>query len=230
MTGLASLAGVALRGVVAALRLALRGVVAVLRLALRGVAVLARTGEPGRRGPVRCRRGAVLRPARGAAHRVRADRDRRVSGDRSQDPHRERLVTARRRSGGWLAWWCEPWPSPRRGRPSPRRGRPAWRGNWGPTSLAWWCEPWPPRRSSTTHDRPERVRGSKGTCPLCGKGARCRCRMSKGEPIRRPRRPRGSAPYTYPPDFRAQGAVWCGSCRHRIHRADGRCTNTRCPR
>ena len=40
MTGLASLAGVALRGVVAVLRLALRGVVAVLRLALRGVAVL----------------------------------------------------------------------------------------------------------------------------------------------------------------------------------------------
>ena len=119
---------------------------------------------------------------------------------------------SRRRSGGWWAWWCAPVGGGSRRRPV-RRSSDGW-----PT---WWYAAEPPR---------ERVRGGKGTCPLCRKGAACRCRMTKGEPIRRPRRPRGAPPYTSPADFRAQGVLWCGGCRHRINISTGRCTNTHCPR
>ena len=140
------------------------------------------------------------------------------------------MATRRRKSGGWLAWWCAPVGSGPRGSRSRSRGGSS--SNWGPTSLAWWlAKPGSaaPARVAA-HDRPVRVRGSKGTCPLCGKGARCTCRMVRGEPIRRRRRPSGAPPYAYPPDFRAQGAVWCGSCRHRINTYTGHCSNTRCPR
>lgn len=133
----------------------------------------------------------------------------------------------RRRSGGWLAWWMAPAFSGSRGR---SRGSAS---GWGPTSLSWWLakpgSPAPARYGRITD--PPRTRVASGRhCPVCGKGARCGCRMVKGEPIRRPRRPRGAAPYAYPPDFRAQGAVWCGSCRHRINTYTGHCTNSRCAR
>jgi hypothetical protein len=135
----------------------------------------------------------------------------------------------RRRSGGWLAWWCEPV-----GFGAGRRRSRSRSGSWGPGSLSWWlAKPGstPPARYGRITDPPrERVRGGRGTCPICGKGARCRCRMVSGEPIRRRRRPAGAAPYAYPPDFRAQGAVWCGNCRHRINAHTGHCTNTKCPR
>jgi len=98
--------------------------------------------------------------------------------------------------------------------------------------LSWWLAPAgskPPARYGVI-TRPERVRGSAGTCPLCHKGAGCRCKMIKGDPIRRPRRRRGQAPYADPPDFRAQGAVWCGRCRFRINPKTGRCLNATCKR
>ena len=134
---------------------------------------------------------------------------------------------ATRRKGGWLAWWCAPV-----GSGSRRRSRPRRRSSSG--WPAWWCAPLgssaPVRYGRAAEPPRERVRGSKGTCPLCGKGAGCRCRMVEGDPIRRPRRPRGAPPYAHPADFRAQGALWCGSCRHRINTHTGRCTNTHCPR
>ena len=140
------------------------------------------------------------------------------------------MATRRRKSGGWLAWWLAPVGSGPRG--SRSRSRSA--SGWGPTSLSWWlAKPGsaaPARYGRITDPPRERVRGGRGTCPLCGKGAGCRCRMVKGQPIRRRRRPAGAAPYAYPPDFRAQGAVWCGNCRHRISTYTGHCLNSRCPR
>ena len=144
--------------------------------------------------------------------------------------------------GGWLAWWMAPVGSGPRRRTTRRTGGSRGRtsgGNrrtsatsWGPGSLAWWLArpgtPAPVRVAD--HDRPTKVRGGPRTCPLCHKGAACRCTMVKGEPIRRKRRPAGAAPYAYPTDFRANGAVWCGSCRHRINSYTGHCSNTRCPR
>lgn len=137
----------------------------------------------------------------------------------------------RRRAGArWSwSWWMAPVGSTTTTRRS-SRGRSS--SNWGPTSLSWWLAPAgskPPARYGPISP-PERVRGSKGTCPLCGKGAGCRCRMVKGEPIRRRRRPAGAAPYANPPDFRAHGAVWCGACRHRINTYTGHCTNRKCGR
>ena len=144
---------------------------------------------------------------------------------------------------GWLAWWMAPVGSGPRRRTTRRTGGSRGRTsggnrrtggtatNWGPGSLAWWLArpgtPAPVRVAD--HDRPTRVRGGPGTCPLCGKGAACRCTQVRGEPIRRRRRPAGSVPYAYPPDFRANGAVWCGNCRHRITTARG-CLNRQCPR
>jgi hypothetical protein len=159
------------------------------------------------------------------------------------------MATRRRKSGGWLAWWLAPAGSGSRSRSRNASGwdptslswwlAPAGSGSrsrsasgWDPTSLSWWLAPAgstaPARGRGAT---PPRTRVAAGRhCPLCGKGARCRCRMTSGQPIRRPRRPRGAPPYAYPPDFRAQGAVWCGNCRHRINTYTGRCTNTTCPR
>jgi len=145
--------------------------------------------------------------------------------------------------GGWLQWWCAPvgsGPVRRKRRTSGttrRTGGGARRtsgsgDSWGPTSLAWWLArpgtPAPVRVAD--HDRPVKVRGGPGTCPLCKKAAGCRCTRVKGEPIRRRRRPAGAAPYAYPPDFRANGAVWCGACRRRINTYTGHCSNTRCGR
>jgi hypothetical protein len=134
----------------------------------------------------------------------------------------------RRRSGGWLAWWLAPVGS------GPRGSRRRSSSTWGPTSLSWWLAtpgtPAPARYGRMFNPPRERVRGSAGTCPLCGKGAGCTCRMVRGEPIKRRRRPAGATPYAYPPDFRAQGAVWCGSCRHRINTYTGHCLNRRCQR
>ena len=161
-------------------------------------------------------------------------------------------MATRKRSGGWLAWWAAPVGSGSGGR-SRSRGRSGHRcntfcwlnghqgarsrgasGSGGPGTLAWWLaspgpKPSAPDGRGTAPPR-ERVRGSKGTCGLCGKGAGCRCRMVKGDPIKRRRRPTGSAPYAYPPDFRAQGQVWCGNCRHRINPHTGHCLNRACPR
>ena len=142
------------------------------------------------------------------------------------------MATRRRRRRGWLAWWCEPVSLLGTGR---RRSRSRSRsyGSWGPGSLWWWLASpgsTPPARYGRITD-PPRTRVSAGRhCPICGKAARCRCRMVSGEPIRRPRRRPGAAPYAYPPDFRAQGAVWCGNCRYRINTFTGHCTNTKCPR
>lgn len=142
-----------------------------------------------------------------------------------------------RKSGGWLAWWLAPvgsGPARRTTRRTSgtRRTGGSTATNWGLTSLAWWlARPGTPAPARVAdHDRPTKVRGGPRTCPLCHKGAACRCTMVKGEPIRRKRRPAGAAPYAYPTDFRADGAVWCGSCRHRINTFTGHCGNTRCPR
>jgi hypothetical protein len=144
--------------------------------------------------------------------------------------------------GGWLAWWMAPVGSgPRRRTSGARRRDPRKAARdrsrmsgtaWGPTSLAWWlARPGTPAPARVAdHDRPVKVRGGPRTCPLCHKAAACRCRMVKGEPIRRRRRPPGAQPYAYPPDFRANGAVWCGSCRHRINTYTGHCSNRQCGR
>jgi hypothetical protein len=144
-------------------------------------------------------------------------------------------MATKRKSDGWLAWWAAPVGSGRGRSRGRTRGRSrGGSGSWGPGSLSWWLATpgsKPPARYGPVSAPPrERVRGRKGTCTLCGKGAGCRCKMVSGEPIKRPRRPRGSAPYANPPDFRAQGAVWCGRCRHRINTYTGHCLNRSCPR
>ena len=141
------------------------------------------------------------------------------------------MARARRKARGWLDYWIS---SDRPRKPTGSRGRSRSSSTGGPGSLAWWMgnvgsKP-APRYGVVTASPRERVRGNKRACPICHRDARCTCKMIKGEPIKRPRRPRGAAPYAFPPDFRAQGAVWCGSCRHRINTYTGHCTNTRCPR
>jgi hypothetical protein len=132
------------------------------------------------------------------------------------------------RKGSWLDWWLAPTGSGRSGRARPRSSS-------GAGSLSWWLEPVggrrPARGSGGTggSGRPRRPRVEEGRhCPICGKAARCRCRATQGEPIRRKRAPRGG--YGVPPDFRAYGAIWCGACRSRINTYTGKCMNTRCSR
>lgn len=139
---------------------------------------------------------------------------------------------AKRSSGGWLDYWLS---SDRPARPgSGSRGRSGGRsGGSGAGSLSWWLEPVGGRRparggtAGTPRGRKPRVEDGRH-CPICGKGARCRCRVTQGTPIGRKRAPRGG--YGVPPDFRAYGAIWCGSCRMRINTNTGRCMNTKCPR
>jgi hypothetical protein len=140
---------------------------------------------------------------------------------------------AKRSSGGWLDYWFS---SDRPARPGTRsRGgsRSGSRSGSGAGSLSWWLAPVgssgrPTRGGTGTRGRKPRVEEGRH-CPICGKGVRCRCRAADGQPIPRRRAPRGR-PYTTPPDFRAYGAVWCGSCRSRINTYTGKCMNTRCRR
>jgi hypothetical protein len=139
--------------------------------------------------------------------------------------------TRRRAARGWLDYWLSS-DRPRKPTGRSRSSRSRSSGSGGPGSLAWWLgnvgsKPAPAYGRITP---PPKIRNSKAACPLCHKAAGCKCKMIKGEPIKRPRRRPGSRPYAYPPDFRAQGAIWCGNCRHRINTATGHCTNTRCPR